>query len=413
MLRKTLLALTLLAAGAVPVASAADPIHSVRAYLSAESTRLVLESKRPITYTEQRLVGPPRLVFDIHSRTGDGILSEINAVDTSSVPYISVLRAGRNSPERLRIVFELAEEVEHNVFDLEPVRDYRHRLMIDVVPREKPDPLLALLNSLEEKTKEAPIEPPAGLPRKDYIAELLRSLRPFIVAIDPGHGGDDPGAVAGNGLLEKRIVLDIAHRLKKELDMTPGINALLTRDSDYFVALGERVRKAHRYSADLFVSIHADAFHSPKPKGTSVFVLSKKGASSKFARTLAAQENLSDLVGGADADFVARDESEERLLKAMSFDGKQHASKLLAHQVRGHLGEVAHSHGDNVESAGFAVLKSPSIPSVLIETGFLSNPEEARLLGQEEYRQKIAETVAKAVVEYHSQYHPETAYATQ
>jgi len=407
MLRQAVLALTLLP---LSLQAGAETVFSSRVYASAESTRVILESDSPISYTQLTLDDPPRLIFDIHSRTGDEMLAAIRASDTGPAPYLKALRASRNNTDRMRIVFDLADDVEHNAFVAEPVGPYRNRLMIDVSPVRKPDPLLDLLLQLSEGAAQEDAPGPAPeMPEEDLILRLLASLRPFIVVIDPGHGGDDPGAVAKSGLLEKNVVLDISRRVKGLLDAVPGVSALLTRDSDYFVSLGERVRKAHRFNADLFVSIHADSFRSPRPMGTSVFVLSTKGASSKFARRLAEQENLSDLVGGTDADFVARDASEEELLKALSFDGKQHASRLLAGHMRSRLASLAEPHGDDIEYAGFAVLKSPSIPSILVETGFLSNPGEAGLLADEGYRQRMAQTIADGIADYHRLYHGSSA----
>lgn len=410
MLRKALLRLAA-AALAVPAASAGTDDLSVRLYPSKETVQMVFESDRPINHTRFFLRDPDRLVFDIHTRGGDGTVPVINAADTAAArPYIAALRAGRNSPRRLRVVFDLNAEVLVRDHRQEPYGRYRHRLIIDVSPAVPPDPLLDLLRQLSAEQKgdgAAPPAPevPAGLPKEDRIRRLLASLNPYIVMIDPGHGGDDPGAVARSGLLEKDVVLDIALRVKARLDETEGISALLTRESDRFLPLAGRVRKAHRANANLFVSIHADAFRTPRPRGTSIFVLSEGGASSRFARRLAEQENLSDLIGGVDTDFVAGGESDRDLLRAMSADSKRVASEQLARKVRHHLAEVAHTHGDDIESAGFAVLKSPSIPSVLVETGFMSNPEESALLASGEYRQAIADRIAAAIGGYHRDYH--------
>ncbi len=408
MLRGAVLALS---AALAFLAAADETVFSVRVYPGPENTRLILESGNPISHSKFRLEEPSRLVFDIHSETGDRIVSVVNASDTSQAPYISSLRAARNSPKRLRVVFDLAAEVDSNVFLQDPVGQYQHRLIIDVIPKVKPDPLRVLLERLSLPDGEVALPP--EMPRDDYIRELLVSLDPFIVVIDPGHGGDDPGAVAVNKAREKDIVLDIAVRIGRQLEGYSGINAFLTREGDYFVPLSERVRKAHRLGADLFVSIHADAFHSPQPKGTSVYMLSKGGASSRLARQLARQENLSDLIGGVDTEFVVRDGVEKDVFKAMSFDGKQHASRLLGDKMRMRLADVAVPHGNSIEAAGFAVLKSPSIPSILVETGFLSNPDEANLLTGEDYRQRMAESIASAIADYHTEYHRRNALVLQ
>lgn len=389
---------------------------SVRLYPAEDSIQLVFESDSPVSVTQFSLGSPDRLVFDLHTPTGDSVIPALNAADTSAArQYIGGVRASRNSRNRLRVVFDLNAEASAHVFLSEPVGPYRHRMFIDVLPKTPPDPLLDLLTGLrdeagKEEAEEGEAGPaaqpaPAALPAHDEIRRLLAALNPYIVVIDPGHGGDDPGAVAKSGLLEKDVVLDIARRVKERLDGTEGISALLTRENDRFLPLARRVRKAHRANANLFVSIHADAFHSPKPSGTSIFVLSEGGASSRFARQLAEQENLSDLIGGVDTEFVASGESDRDLLKAMSADSKRLASERLAHRMRHQLAEVAHPHGEDVESAGFAVLKSPSIPSVLVETGFLSNPEEARRLGDAGYRQEIADRIALAIADYHRDFH--------
>lgn len=414
MLRAALLRLAAAAALAAPAVAPADDADdlSVRLYPSKETVQVVFESDTPISHTRFFLRDPDRLVFDIHTRRGDGTVPVINAADTTAArPYIAALRAGRNSPGRLRVVFDLNDDVLVRDHPQEPYGRYRHRLIIEVSPAVPPDPLLDLLRQLSAEQQEdgaaeqpAP-EVPAGIPKEDRIRRLLASLNPYIVMLDPGHGGDDPGAVAKSGLLEKDVVLDIALRVKALLDEADGISALLTRETDRFLPLAGRVRKAHRANANLFVSIHADAFHTPTPRGASIFVLSEGGASSRFARELAEQENLSDLIGGVDTDFVAGGESDRDLLRAMSADSKRVASEQLARAVRHHIAEVAHTHGDDIESAGFAVLKSPSIPSVLVETGFLSNPEESALLASGEYRQRIADRIAAAIGGYHRDYH--------
>ena len=222
--------------------------------------------------------------------------------------------------------------------------------------------------------------------------------RLVIVAIDPGHGGEDPGAIGPTGLYEKDVVLSIAQKMRDRINATPGMRAMLTRDGDYFVPLYDRVRKARRVGADLFISIHADAFMNPQAKGASVFALSEGGATSAAARWMANKENASDMVGGVN--IKAKDAAVMRTLLDMSTTAQIKDSLKLGRVVLGHLGKVGRLHKQQVEQAGFAVLKAPDIPSILVETGFISNPEEESKLKDEAYQSELADALMGGISRY-------------
>ena len=350
-----------------------------RLWPAADKTRLVIETSAQAEYRILSLQNPARLVLDISDEHNS--LNELRDSSLRDAAYLSALRAARHDSKTLRVVFELADKVSYEVRAISPVAEYAHRLIIDIAPRQSADPLLALIQSLEKADEErAPAAPP------------------FLVLIDPGHGGEDPGAVSQNNIYEKDIVLAIARKLKKEIE-SRGMRAALTRDGDRFLPLARRVIAAHRLEADAFVSLHADAAESRKARGSSVFVLSQRGASSKLARRLAQDANLSDLVGGETAD-----PQWNAALPAFVKDGKEFASRRLAALIAEKISAVNTMHKKNVESAGFAVLKSPSIPSVLVETAFISNPREEQKLRDAEFQQKIAEAVAGGLDEYRRRY---------
>ena len=367
-------------AAAFATAGAASDDLQVRLWATQENTRLVLETAEPLSYSVNGLSDPPRLIVDLSSRTGSLEKLHDNKNLKNAMAYISDIRTARRNNDTLRIVFDLKAEINYKINQLLPVAGYDHRLVINVHPTtEPPDPLLALIEQLGAINK------------------------PFVVLIDPGHGGEDPGAVSPNGNYEKNIVLSISRQLAQHINTLPGMRALLTRDNDRFIKLFDRVKIAQRLNADAFISIHADSVKSPKARGSSVFILSKKGASTKFARQLAQNENLSDLIGGAFASTT--DPELESALREMSLDGKDKASRLLAELLLQKIKKVNRLHSSRIESAGFAVLKSPSIPSVLVETAFISNPTEEKKLLDMAFQQKLVNAIGDALQQYREKYH--------
>jgi N-acetylmuramoyl-L-alanine amidase len=323
-----------------------------------------------------------------------------------SDPYIKLIRAGRNKPGVVRLVVELKGEIKPQVFSLQPVGEYGHRLVLDLYPLEPVDPLMALLEKNSEqplktestlgnhgKPEGKPAEQPGDKPEKrPEIARLIT------IVLDPGHGGEDPGAIGRGGSYEKNVTLSVARRLKEKIDATPNMRSVLTRDGDFFIPLQSRVQKARRVQADLFVSVHADAFIKPTARGSSVFVLSENGASSSAARWLANKENSADLVGGVN--IGVKDPYLARTLLDLSQTATINDSLKLGKDVLGELGRINTLHKAHVEQAGFAVLKAPDIPSILIETAFISNPEEEKRLNDEAYQDQMAEAILRGIRRY-------------
>jgi N-acetylmuramoyl-L-alanine amidase len=370
---------------------------------------------------------PERLVLDLEGVSGS---PEVEALATKIVhddPNIQALRVGRYKPGTLRVVLDLRGAAQPQVFSLPPVGDYGYRLVVDVYPLTPPDPLMALVAKSEREQEAAaksaaPVVAPASATVPNLVlkshekavseqkaqrdkpaaapARKARGAptRQLIVAIDAGHGGEDPGARGRTGTVEKDVTLAIARRVKTKLDSEPGMRGLLIRDGDYFIPLQTRVEKARRVHADLFVSIHADAFIEPRARGSSVFALSDRGATSAAARWLAKRENDADLIGGVNIDVA------DYYLKKTLLDLQQTAtindSLRLGRSVLSELGEINTLHKADVEQAGFAVLKAPDIPSILVETAFITNPEEEARLKSSAYQEKIADAVVTGVKRY-------------
>jgi N-acetylmuramoyl-L-alanine amidase len=331
-----------------------------------------------------------------------------------SDPYIKAVRVGRFKPGTVRLVLDLKTGVRPQVFALPPVGNYGHRLVLDLYPLVPPDPLIAFLDRQQSQRDSAPERAPGENVAGRLEPELasinptreappsVRSRPPSIrlvtIALDPGHGGEDPGALGGTGTQEKDVTLAIARKLKERIDREPNMRAVLTRDGDYFMPLHMRVHKARRVNADLFVSIHADAFIKPHARGSSVFALSESGATSAAARWLARRENQADLIGGVNLDV------KDRYLKQTLLDLSQTAtindSLKLGKAVLSELGEVNTLHKAYVEQAGFAVLKAPDIPSILVETAFISNPHEEAKLRSDSYQAKFAEALLQGIKRY-------------
>ena len=365
--------------------AAAPSVMAVRVWPATDYTRITIEHEQAIRFSQMLIRDPDRLVVDLEDVELNSVLASLPGKIADTDPYIKVIRAGRNRPGVVRLVIELKTEIKPQLFSLQPVAGYGHRLVMDLYPVEPPDPLMALLQGKAETP------PPSENTRPD-VSRLVT------VVIDPGHGGEDPGAVGRGGSYEKTVTLSIARRLKAKLDAEPNVRSMLTRDADFFVPLQQRVAKARRVQADLFVSIHADAFVKPTASGSSVFVLSENGASSSAARWLAQRENSADLIGGVN--LGVKDPHLARTLLDLSQTATLNDSIKLGNDVLGALGRVNSLHKGKIEQAGFAVLKAPDIPSILVETAFISNPEEERRLQDENYQDRMAEALLEGIKRY-------------
>lgn len=385
-------------------------ILAVRVWPAADYTRVAIEHNAPLKFTHFTVKNPERLVVDLEGIEFNSVLETLSNKIAPDDPNIKLLRAGRFKPGVVRLVMELKNEVKPQVFVLPPVGEYGHRLVLDVYPLEPPDPLMQLLE------KNDSLDAIAGAQeekKSDQIAEIKpekpRQGKPIVdrlvtITLDPGHGGEDPGAVGRGGSYEKHVTLAVAKRLKAKIDAEPNMRAVLTRDTDFFVPLQMRVQKARRIQSDLFVSIHADAFTRPDANGSSVFALSESGASSSAARYLAQKENAADLVGGINIDV--KDPMLARTLLDLSQTATINDSLKLGKAVLNEIGGINRLHKDSVEQASFAVLKAPDIPSILIETAFISNPEEERRLNDDAYQDKMAEAIISGIRKYFSKNPP-------
>jgi N-acetylmuramoyl-L-alanine amidase len=377
------------------LAAAAPTVLGVRVWPSADYTRVTLEHDQSIRFSQMLVRDPYRLVVDLEGVEFNSVLGSLPDKIAETDPHIKLIRAGRNRPGVVRLVIELKGEVRPQVFTLKPVGDYGHRLVLDLYPVEEPDPLMALLRGEEKR---------AGSLAPKRKSEQPEVSRLVTVVLDPGHGGEDPGAVGRGGSFEKNVTLSIARRLKAKMDAEPNMRSMLTRDGDFFIPLQQRVQKARRVQADLFVSVHADAFVKPTARGSSVFVLSENGASSSAARWLAQKENAADLIGGVNVGV--KDPHLARTLLDLSQTATINDSLKLGKNVLGELGRINTLHKGQVEQAGFAVLKAPDIPSILVETAFISNPEEEKRLVDQEYQDEMAEAILRGIKRYFAQNPP-------
>lgn len=374
-------------------------VLAVRVWPAADYTRVTIELGAPLKFSHFTVKNPERLVVDLEGIEFTNVLEGLSNKISVDDPNIKLLRAGRFKPGVVRLVMELKNEVRPQVFELPPVGNYGHRLVLDVYPLEPPDPLMQLLERNEQNDDRGK----QGDATEIAKAESKRPGRAVVdrlvtITLDPGHGGEDPGAVGRGGTYEKNVTLAIARRLKAKIDSEPNMRAVLTRDTDFFVPLQMRVQKARRIRSDLFVSIHADAFVRPDANGSSVFALSENGASSSAARYLAQKENEADLIGGVNLDV--RDPVLARTLLDLSQTATINDSLKLGKEVLQELGGINRLHKASVEQAGFAVLKAPDIPSILIETAFISNPEEEKRLNDEAYQNKMAEAIMAGIHRY-------------
>ena len=411
-------------------ACAAVAVSAARIWPAQDYTRLTLESRQAIRHNMFTLSDPERLVIDLEDVELGDMLNGLTKLVGEDDPYIRSVRVGQFKPGVVRLVLDLKSEAKPQLFVLKPVGEYGYRLVLDVYPAQPLDPLMALLEqpkvsdaqaaSAPAATVQAAEEPPAGekpglaqdlgigkidtrlpsvAPPPKNIPELR--ARTLIVAIDAGHGGEDPGAIGSKGSREKNVTLAIARKVKTLVDSLPNMRGVLIRDGDYFIPLIGRVTKARKVNADLFISIHADAFIKPNARGSSVFALSEHGATSAVARWLAKKENEADLIGGVN--IAVKDPYLARTLLDLSQTATINDSMKLAKHVLGELGGINDLHRGQVEQAGFAVLKSPDIPSILVETAFISNPSEERRLNDEDYQMKIAGAILGGIKRYFAQ----------
>jgi N-acetylmuramoyl-L-alanine amidase len=390
----------------------ASRIASARLWPAQEYTRVIFEAKAPIEHQLVTLRDPDRLVLDLARIEPSRELSELPSHVQPSDPYIAAIRVGAPSSGFLRVVLDLKTAVRPQVFSLPPVAEYGYRLIVDLYPRVPVDPLMAFL--AREQGAETGIAPRATVPqapappgaqsRGQAPARQPSQDRRITIAIDPGHGGEDPGAIGRRGTYEKNVALAISRRLKHVLDGDSQLRVVLTRNSDYFVPLAERVQKARAARADLLVSIHADAFTVPTARGSSVFALSEHGATSAAARWLAQRENSADLIGGVN--LGAKDPVLARTLLDLSQTAQISDSMKVGRDVLEELGTHNALHKSVVEQAGFAVLKAPDIPSILVETAFISNPDEELKLRNPAQQQRFAESIADGIKGYFSKSPP-------
>jgi len=393
----------------------------VRIWPAPAYTRVTLEVDTPLTFSHFILEQPARLVIDVDGLELTPRLKELIGKVDADDPFIAGVRLGQNRPRVARLVIELKQAVRPQVFALAPVGPYRHRLVMDLHSLEPIDPLLALLQEHERRHGGA-VEPapepamraepdpePAG---RNLARERERdggrpsARRALTVAIDAGHGGEDPGAVGSRGTFEKNVTLAIARRVEALAEADPDLRVLMTRDGDYFVPLHQRVAKARRVSADLFVSIHADAWIRPDAHGSSVFALSERGATSTAAAWMARRENDADLIGGVD--LGSHDSGLARVLLDLSTTAQINDSLRFGNSVLRELERVNRLHKPRVEQAGFAVLRAPDIPSILVETAFISNPDEELRLRDEAHQQRLARAIY-AGIRRHLRKHPPAA----
>jgi N-acetylmuramoyl-L-alanine amidase len=419
-------------------------VMAVRVWPANDYTRVAIESDVPLKAEHFLTASPPRLVINFNEQELTPELRDLISKIKPDDPYIAGVRIGQYQPDVVRLVVDLKQPIKPQQFTLAPAGNYQYRLVFDLYPEQEHDPLQTLasekhssdnalasaslrssasvsafansnlsapnasadplgglLEQIERRsanppgTRSSPATPSYSLdtPIRGNINQLV------IVALDPGHGGEDPGATGPTGLREKDVVLDIAQQLRARLNTKPGMRAMLTRDSDFYVPLQDRVAKARKVKADLFISIHADAFTKPEAHGASVFALSTSGASSTTARWLAQKENAADLIGGVNAPGV-KDEYVLRTILDMSTTAQIRDSMLIGKEVLTRIGAVGDLHKSHVEQAGFAVLKAPDIPSILVETAFISNPSEERKLRTDAYQRQIVDALVVGIERY-------------
>ncbi len=381
MILRPLFLFTLILFSAVATAD----IKDVRIWQSPENTRLVFDLTEPSEHKIFTLDNPQRVVIDLMNAKSRIDVAKVDVAKTS----VSGIRSGKRNKNDLRIVLDIEkalknEKISAKSFPLKPNKKYPyHRLVVDL-GRQKPIQAIA-----------APVK---------KVRETGSSQRNIIIAIDAGHGGEDPGAIGPGRIYEKRVVLAIAKELEKRLKKEPGFQPFMVRTGDYYIGLRERTAKARKARADFFVSIHADAFKHPSAHGSSVFVLSERGATSEAARWLADKENESDLIGGVKIED--KDDHVAMTLLDLTMDNTKKESKQIGDHVLRQMGSFSRLHKRQVEGAAFAVLKSPDMPSLLVETGFISNPGEAKKLSGRSYQKKMANAIFNGIKQYFKAHPP-------
>ncbi len=404
--------ITVLLTGTLPVM--AGNIVAVRAWPADDYTRITLEHDGNVHAKHFLLTNPDRLVVDVDGTELNATLKELISKIQPDDPYIQQVRVGQLNPKTVRLVFDLKTAVNPQVFSLAPIDKYKHRLVLDLYPKEPLDPIAALIMKGEWKNDPEPVQVAASTPKKSIIdapsrktalsgeplkdAGKMQLKRMVTIVVDPGHGGEDSGAIGARGSKEKDVVLAIGKRLKAKIEQQPNMRVVMTRNADFFVPLGTRVQKARAVQADLFISIHADAFVQPTARGSSVFVLSEKGASSTAARWLAKRENAADLIGGVN--IKKHDRQLASVLLDLSTTAQIKNSMKLGNAVLNEMGGINRLHKGSVEQAAFAVLKAPDIPSILVETAFISNPEEEAKLNNDAHQENIANAILNGVKKY-------------
>lgn len=405
-----------------------NQLKGLRYWPSQDYSRITFETSQPMDYALFALHDPKRLVMDLKDIPANSSLQNLcDQINAGKDPWISKLRYATNRPGVLRLVMELRNNVNPTVFNLQPVGDYGYRLVMDIYPSNPDKHPTSAANLLHIDTDNPPhsssdvgpsmqdlitqagrgsdmVEPTSTallkptLPDTTLPSKRGAAQHPIIIVIDPGHGGEDPGAHGQGGTLEKNVTLAIGRRVADKLNALDNVRAVLTRNADFFIPLAERVDKARRLNADLFVSIHADAFINPDAHGSSVFTLSEHGATSAAARWLAKSENNADLVGGVNVGVKDRDLA--KTLIDLSQTATNNDSRHLARNVLYQLADVNQLHHGSVEEAGFAVLKAPDIPSILVETAFISNPEEEKKLIDDSYQDQLASAIVAGIQRY-------------
>jgi N-acetylmuramoyl-L-alanine amidase len=396
-------------------AARAAQILAVRVWPAADYTRVTLENDKELKTSHFIVKDPERMVVDIEGLELNPTLKQLVAKIQANDPYIKQVRVGQNRPNVVRLVFDLKAEINPQVFTLQPVGTYQHRLVFDLYPANPPDPIAELIEKGEWHQADKPEKSEIAATKLEAKENHKSDKRPDLsasddggkpgslkriitIALDPGHGGEDPGAIGSAGSKEKDVVLAISKRLKHKLEQQDNMRVMLTRDADFFVPLQVRVQKARNVQADLLVSIHADAFIKKTARGSSVFVLSDKGASSTTASWLANKENAADLIGGVN--IKTHDKQLASVLLDLSTTAQINDSLKLGNAVLKEIGCINRLHKGSVEQAGFVVLKAPDIPSILIETAFISNPEEEARLTDETYQDELANAIVKGIKRY-------------
>lgn len=375
-------------------AVAAAEFHSVRLWAAPDNTRVVFDVSGPVDHKLFTLDNPPRVVIDVPSAQ----LAAGQPALGASGGLVKGVRAAMNKPDTLRIVLDLTQQSRPGSFSLAPNEQYGHRLVVDLYPKDAaPGPVVQ-----QAATPEQVRVQPAG--KKVPVKQVTAQLRDLVIAIDAGHGGEDPGAIGRRRTREKDVVLQIAKRLAELVEKEPGMRPVLIREGDYYIGLRQRIEKARRHKADLFVSIHADAFRDRSAHGSSVYVLSERGASSEMARVLAAKENAADLVGGVSLDD--KDDALREVLLDLSQTATLEASFEVADNMLGELKRIGKTHKSGVQQAGFVVLKSPDIPSLLVETAFISNPTEENRLRDGRHQQRLAHAMLRGIRDYFGKHPP-------